>query len=86
MATQTHVLWKVAYQRLSVLWVYLTPAQRPSARTKHSVGWRGQQQAAGLTDLVVAQQLAAAKHGGFSQHLWGWQMTGHVTQKNLVKL
>jgi hypothetical protein len=34
----------------------------------------------------VAQQLAVAKHGGFSQHLLGWQMTGHVTQKNLVKL
>jgi hypothetical protein len=34
----------------------------------------------------VAQQLAVAKHGGFSQHLLDWQMTGHVTQKNSATL
>jgi hypothetical protein len=53
---------------------------------KHSVGWHGLQQVVALMDRVVALQLAAAKHGGFSQHLSGWQMTGHVTRKNSVKL
>jgi hypothetical protein len=46
----------------------------------------GPLQVAEPTDRVVVQQLAAAKHGGFSQHLSGWQMTGHVTRKNSVKL
>jgi hypothetical protein len=53
---------------------------------KLSVGWHGPRQVVEPTDHVVAQQLAVAKHGGFSQHLSGWQMTGHATQKNLVKL
>ena len=39
-----------------------------------------------MTLYTLAQQLAAAKHGGFSQHLSDWQMTGHVTRKNSVKL
>jgi hypothetical protein len=86
MATLMHVSWKVAYLRLSALWAYLTPVQRPSAPMKHSVGLHGQQQAEEPTESVVAQLLAVAKHGGFSQHLLGWQTTGHVTQKNLAKL
>jgi hypothetical protein len=53
---------------------------------KHSVGWRGLQQAEEPTESVVAQQLVAAKHGGFSQHSSGWQMIGHVTQRNLATL
>jgi hypothetical protein len=53
---------------------------------KHCLGLHGPLQVAEPTDRVVAQQLAAAKHGGFSQHLSGWQMTGHVTRKNSVKL
>jgi hypothetical protein len=86
MATLMHALWKVAYQRLSALLAYLTPTRRPSARMKHCLGLHGPLQVAEPTDRVVAQQLAAAKHGGFSQHLSGWQMTGHVTRKNSVKL
>jgi hypothetical protein len=50
------------------------------------LGWPGLQQAAALTENVAAQQLVVAKHGGFSQHSWGWQLTGHATQKNLAKL
>jgi RNA polymerase subunit RPABC4/transcription elongation factor Spt4 len=72
--------------RLSVLWAYLTPAQRPSAHTKLCLGWRGLQQVVEPTESVVAQQLVAAKRGGFSQHSWGWQMIGHATQKNLATL
>jgi hypothetical protein len=86
MAMQMCALLKVACQRLSALLAYLMPAQRPSARMKHSVGWHGLQQVVALMDRVVALQLAAAKHGGFSQHSWGWQKTGHVTRKNSVKL
>jgi hypothetical protein len=86
MATLMHVSWKVAYLRLSALWAYLTPVQRPSAHTKLCLGWRGLRQAVEPTESVVAQQLAVAKHGGFSQHLLGWQTTGHVIQTNLVKL
>jgi hypothetical protein len=86
MATLMRALWKVGSQKLLAPLAYLTPVQRPSAHMKLSVGWRGPQQVAEPTDHVVAQQLAVAKHGGFSQHLSGWQMTGHATQKNLVKL
>jgi hypothetical protein len=86
MAALMPVLWKVGLQKLLAPLAYLTPVQRLSARMKLSVGWHGPRQVVEPTDHVVAQQLAVAKHGGFSQHLWGWQMTGHVTQKNLVKL
>jgi hypothetical protein len=68
------------------LWVYLTPAQRPSAHTKLCLGWRGLQQVEEPTESVVAQQLAVAKRGGFLQRSSGWQMTGHVIQKNLATL
>jgi hypothetical protein len=86
MAMQMCALLKVACQRLSALLAYLMPAQRPSARMKHCLGLHGLQRVAEPTDRVVVQQLAAAKHGGFSQHSWGWQKTGHVTRKNSVKL
>jgi hypothetical protein len=66
--------------------VYLTPAQHLSAQTKDCLGWRGLQQAVEPTENVVAQQLVAAKRGGFSQHSLGWQMTGHATQTNLATL
>jgi hypothetical protein len=79
-------LWKVAYLRLSVLWVYLTPAQHLSAHTKDCLGLRGLQQVVEPMESVVAQQLVVAKRGGFSQHSWAWQMIGHATQKNLATL
>jgi hypothetical protein len=53
---------------------------------KLCLGLRGQQLAAEHTESVVAPQLVAAKRGGFLQRSWGWQMTGHVTQKNLATL
>jgi signal transduction histidine kinase len=49
---------------------------------KHLVGWRGLRLAVERTESVVAQQLVAAKRGGFLQHSWDWPMTGHVTRMN----
>jgi hypothetical protein len=86
MAMLTRALLKVTCQRLSALLAYLMPAQRPSAPMKHCLGWHGLQQVVALMDRVAALQLAAAKHGGFSQHSWGWQMIGRATRKNSVKL